>query len=328
LYPLRYSAASVSSSLSPRLRDRRVSPRRLLAGGVLLAVLAALGGVAIELWRFGRTRAAAAARVERQVRHNFDRMTTVLTRVAVGVAMDPDASRGLIAGPNAARNLFELVDRRLSEVGAAPDAVALTIYNTGGDALAWVGRPSDIRAPDRLAGPAAFFVTPSPLGLRLVHILPILDSDQHRVGSVAAEHVLSPAPETATIPASDYLLETPLGPASLRMRWEGAGDEPRPNAFLLHAPSGEPLVEVSMSPANLDAARYAWRRRVVAVVLAIAGITVLLLIGPVLDRRAAAPEAAEFLRSTAVALGLLAAGSTMFAFALAIELGQRPPPSA
>jgi signal transduction histidine kinase len=318
----------VPSSLSLTLRDRHVSPRRLFAGGVLLASLTALGGAAIELWRFGPNRAAAAARVEQQVRRNFDRMTTILTRVAVGVAMDPADAQGLMAGPDAARDLFELVDRRLSEVRSPPDAVALTIYNTGGDALAWAGRPSDIRAPDRLAGPAAFFVTPSPLGLRLVHILPILAPDQHRVGSVAAEHVLSPAPATATIPAGDYLLETPLGPASLRMRWELPGDEPRPNAFLLHAPSGEPLVEVSMSPADLDAARYAWRRRVAAVVFAIAGITVLLLIGPVLDRRAAAPEAAEFLRSTAVALGLLSAGSTMFACALAIELGRRPPPSA
>ena len=158
-----------------RLRDRHVSPRRLLAGGVLLASLAAVGGTAIELWRFGPNRAAAAARVEQQVRRNFDRMTTVLTRVAVGVAMDPEASRRLMAGPDAARALFELVDRRLSEVGAPPDAVALTIYNTAGDAQAWVGRPSDIRAPDRLSGPAAFFVTQTPLGLRLVHILPILD---------------------------------------------------------------------------------------------------------------------------------------------------------
>jgi signal transduction histidine kinase len=318
----------VSFPLSVRLRDRHVSPRRLLAGGVLLASLAALGGAAIELWRFGPNRAAAAARVEQQVRRSFDRMTAVLTRVATGVAMDPNAARALTAGPDAARDLFELVDRRLSEARTAPDAVALTIYNTGGAALAWVGRPSDIRVPERLAGPAAFFVAQTPLGLRLVHILPILATDQRRVGSVAAEHVLSPAPATATIPASDYLLETPLGPASLRMRWEGAGEEPRPNAFLLYAPAGEPLVEVSMSGDDLDAARHAWRRRVAAVVLAIAAITILLLIGPVLDRRAAATGAAEFLRSTSIALALFACGSLVFSCALAMELGQRPPPSA
>ena len=44
-----------------------------------------------------------------------------------------------------------------------------------------LGRPpSDIRALDRLSGPAAFFVTPSPLGLRLVHLVPILDAQKHR----------------------------------------------------------------------------------------------------------------------------------------------------
>ena len=305
----------MSTALFSRLRDRRVSSRRLAAIGVLLAVCAALGEGAIELWRFGSNQVAAAARVERQVRRNFDRMTDVLSRVTLGVAKDPDA----------ARDLFDLVDRRLSDVGPVADAVALTIYDTDGVALAWAGRPSEM-VSERLAGPSAFFVTPSPLGLRLVHILPIVAADQRRLGSVAAEYVLSPAP--ATIIASDFVLDTPLGPASLRMRWEIAGDEPRPNAFLLHAPSGEPLVEVSMSPADLDAARHAWRRSVSATVLTIAGLTILLLIGPILDRRAAAPGPAAFLRSTALALALLASGSLVFALALAMELGRRPPPSA
>ena len=83
-----------------------------------------------------------------------------------------------------------------------------------------------------------------------------------------------------------------------------------------------------MAPADLDAARQAWRRRVAAIVLTTAGLTLLLLIGPVLDRRAAAPDAAEFLRSTAIALALLASASIVFGLALAMELDRRPPPSA
>ncbi len=305
-----------------------MSPRRLLVSGLALALIAAVSGTVVELWRFGSTQAAAAARVEQEVRQSFDRMTAVLTRVALGVASDPAAARALSGGPEAARDLFELVDRRLSEAGTVPDTVAVTVYDRTGTALAWVGRPSDVRDEKRLAGPSAFFVAPSPLGLRLVHILPILSADQHRVGSVAAEHVLSPAPDTATIPATGYVLETPLGPASLRTRWEGAGDQPRENAFLLHAPGGEPLVEVSLSPENLRAVRRAWRRDVAAAVLIVAGITVLLLIGPLLDRRASAASSSEFLRATSAAIGLVAGASAIVLTAMTIEMGRRPPPSA
>jgi signal transduction histidine kinase len=294
----------------------------------VLALLAALVGGAIELWRFGRTQGAAAARVEQHVRRDFDGMTAVLTDLAAAVANDPTAARALNAGPDAAPDLFELVDRRLAQAKVPPDEIAITVYDTSGVARAWVGRPSDVRAPDRLNGPSAFFITPSPLGLRLVHILPIGAADQPRVGVVAAEYVLSPEPATATLTAGDSVLQTALGPALLRTRWEGAGDEPRANAFLLHAPSGEPLVEVSMAPATLDAARNAWRRGNAAIVVAIAGMTLLLLIGPGLDRRSSAVSARDFLRFTATSLGWLACGSLAFGSALAMQLGRRPPASA
>ena len=305
-----------------------MSSRRLLAGGLLAALIVAIGGAAIELWRFGRNHQTAAARLEQQVRRDFARMTGALTRVASGVVADPASAAALSAGPDAARVLFDVIDRRLSEAGTPADEVAVTIYDVGGVARAWVGRPSEVTESERLSGPAAFFMTPSPLGLRLVHVLPIVDAGQRRVGTVAAEYVLSPEPLAATFTGSDSLLETPFGPASLRMRWQGAGDEPRANAFLLHAPGGEPLVEVSMSPAQLAAARQAWRRRVGALLVVIAGITILLLIGPILDRRSATVNRAEFLRLTVRSLVWLACGSLAFAFALALELGRRPPASA
>jgi signal transduction histidine kinase len=318
----------VSFHLSSKLRERRVSSRRLLAGGALLVLLAALAGTGLELWRFGRTRASAASRVEQQVRHDFDRMTGVLTRVADGVAGDPAAARSLVAGPDAARDLFQVVDSQLAAASAPSDKIAVTVYDAGGVARAWVGRASDVRAPSRLSGPSAFFIPPSPLGLRLVHILPILADDQRRVGSVAVEYELSSTPATATLTAGNSVLETSLGPALLRTRWEGAGDESHPNAFLLRAPGGEPLLEVSMSSDSLDAARAMWRRRVAAVIVAIAGLTILLLIGPTLDRRSVSTNAPDFLRVTAIALAWLACGSVAFASVLALVLGRRPPSSA
>src|SRR4051812_19385790 len=242
--------------------------------------------------------------------------------------MDPEAARALARGPEAARDLFELLDRRLAQVDAAPDAIAVTVYDRTAVALAWVARPSDVGVSARLAGPSAFFVTRSPLGLRLVHVLPILEAGQRRLGSVVAEHALSPAPATATITSTGYELDTPVGPASLRTRAEGAGDRPRENAFLLRSPGGETLVEVSLSPGTLDNARRTWRRQLVAALLGIVALTVLLLIGPVLDRRAAATTAGDFLRATTISLVLLAAGSLVIGIALAIELGRRPPPNA
>jgi signal transduction histidine kinase len=299
-----------------------------LAAGLVLALVTAAAGALFELWRFGATDATAAARVEQHVRRDFDRMIGVLSRVASAIANDPAAARGLAAGPDAARDLFDLIDRRLPEAEVSAEAIAVTIYEArGGTALAWVGRPSDI-VPDRLSGPSAFFVTPSPLGLRLVHVRPITGPDERRLGSVAVEHGLSPAPVSAAIAPTDFELPTPLGPASLRMRWEGAGDAPRANAFLLRAPGGEPLVEVSISPGDIDRARRAWRRAVGAAVLSVVGITILLLIGPALDRRSTAKAPREFVRSTAIALALLAGGSVAFWGAFALENGQRASPAA
>ena len=80
---------------------------------------------------------------------------------------------------------------------------------------------------------------------------------------------------------------------------------------------GETLVEVSLLPDTLDTARRTWRRHVAAALLWIAGITILLLIGPVLDRRAQAPAARNFLRSTGLSLLLLAVGSAVIGVALA-----------
>jgi signal transduction histidine kinase len=324
LYLLRYSADSVSSPFSARIRDRTVNWRRLLAAGLIAAVLTALAGAVFEFWRFGASSAAASARLERQVRRDFDRMAGVLLRVASGVATDPAAARALVAGPDAARDLFDLVDRRVSDAQAEVDDVAATIYDMHGTARAWAGRPSDIRVPDRLTGPAAFFVAPSPLGLRLVHVQPVVDAQDHRVGSIAVEHVLSPASAAATITASDFVMPTPLGPASLRMRWEGAGGDVRENAFLLRAPGGDPLVEVSMTPDEIENARARLRQEIAGAVLAVIGMTLLLLIGPLLDRRADATQPSSYLGATAAAIGLVVLSAAAIWASVGLIAGERP----
>jgi signal transduction histidine kinase len=283
-----------------RLRDRRVSWRRLLAGGLAATAAAGLIGGALELWRFGSSDEAAAANVERHVRVEFDRMLADLSRVAAGVAGDPAAAAGLSPSAPDVRQLFDLLDRRVAPKDT--ERIAVTIYNAAGDARAWVGRPSDDISGINVR---PFFVRQSPLGLRLMHVVSIGGSDS-RLGSVAVEHVLSPAP-APTIVNAEWQLPTPLGPAALRMPL--AGDRPGPGAFLLQDPSGAALVEASAPPATLQRSREHWRRSVAAAVLALLAVTLFLQIGPLLDRRSVARTAAGVIRTTAAAVALVLAGA-------------------
>ncbi len=310
------------------VRQRHVSWRRLLAAGLLAAAAAGLAGGALEVWRFGDTDRAAASRVEAQVRDRFARMTGALARVGSRIASDPAAARALPSGADAARTLFDLVAAARDQEDEA-ESISVTVYDgPSGVARAWAGRPSDIPAdrvtgPDR-EGPTSYFVTPSPLGLRLVYVAPIAGPDQRRLGAVAVEHVLSPAPAAAMIAAANWVLPTPIAPVSLRTRYEGAGDQPRAGAFVVRAPDGDPLVEASVAPADLQRARERWRHRVIAAVLGLAGLTILLLIGTVLDHRATVREPRPYVRSTMLILLLIAAGGVALWQAWAIAIGRAP----
>ena len=172
--PPRDSAAGRAPAGPPATPQQPKSVRRLLAIGLAAALLAGAIGGAWELWRFGTDTAASARRVEAGVQRDFSRMTDVLSRVAADVAGDPDSARALIAGADAQRALFDVLDRHTGGQADDSNLLSVTIYDAGGAARAWMGRPSDIRATSA----ADYFVTPSPLGLRLVHVAPIADRGQ------------------------------------------------------------------------------------------------------------------------------------------------------
>ena len=296
------------------LRPRRVSARRLLSAGLLSAILVAAGGLLLEWYRFGTSTAGAVERAEADVRRRFDDMTTLLGRVASAIAADPEAAQALQAEYDTARALFDAVERQ-SLAAVERSDIAVTVYDKfGSNAVAWAGRPSDLLPKERLHGPGGWFVTQSPLGLRLVHVLPIGPGD--RLGVVAVEHPLAPPPAGGTIALADYELPTPIGPASLRLQYEGAGDRSRANSFTLHAPGGGILLDASFTEAQIATARTEWRRGVLAAVLVVFAITLLLLIGPVLDRRAAAPSVARYLADTAAAAALVLGVATLIWAAL------------
>jgi signal transduction histidine kinase len=308
------------------MRMRHVSWRRLLIVGLSLAAAATVAGFAIEWVRFGATAEQSVERVDTEIRREFGEMTSLLATLANTIAADGDtvralrAARSLQSEPEAARALFDVLDRRLRAVKGRAD-VAVTVYDfPEGVARAWAGRPSDI--PDeRIRTPRSWFVTQSPQGLRLVHVLPVSGGDDAPLGVVAAEHALSPAPAAASIAPADYVLPTKFGPASLRLGIEGAGEQPSSAGLLLRAPGGEVLVEASVSSEQLARARASWRRQVMAVVLGILSLTMLVLVGPLLDRRAAArpPRAAANL--TIFAVALIAAGTAVGWAALDAALG-------
>ena len=288
-------------------RERQVSWRRLIAAGLTAAGIVLGAGFATELWRFGSTDDATAARVEADVQADFSAMTQGLARVASSVASNPTAATSLDAGENGQRALFDLLrDARLGR-GSTRD-VAITVYDARGAARAWAGRPSDL-PQGRISGASDFFVTPSPLGLRLVYVQPILAPPARRVGSVAAEDILSPTPAAASMAPVEFTLSNPIAPVSLRTRYEGAGDNVTDGAFLLRAPDGDAVAEAAVPPGAVRRARDAWRAMVHAQALAAGGITLLLLIGPLLDRRTAGREARRFVTDTLLASALLVGGA-------------------
>ena len=156
----------------------------------------------------------------------------------------------------------------------------------------------------------------SALGLRLVQMFPIAGADGRRLGSVAAEHVLSRAVAGAAIAPGEESLPTPLAPVSFRLRSEGAGEQQRPGAFVLRTADNETLVEATVAAPDLDRARVEWRRTVVAWVVVILGVTVLLLTGPLLDGRNHARATRRYVGLTAAASALLVLGATAIWFGL------------
>ncbi|HEX5478385.1 MAG TPA: HAMP domain-containing sensor histidine kinase [Dehalococcoidia bacterium] len=302
-------------NISPPVRHTRirtVSPRRLTAVGVLVAIAVGAAGFGLELRRFGRDEAAAARHVQARVRATFSAMTASLQQVAGTLAASQVVRRGMAAGADdeRARALFDQAGVVLDADDNAQRAV--TIYDPSGTAKAWAGRPSEIPT-DRITGPAALFVIPSPLGLRLVYVQPIVagPSDTVRLGSVAVEQALSPAPAASTITATDWVMPTAIAPVSLRTRVGTPGPPSAFGTFAIRGPDGGVLLEAAVTRADLAHARALWRRRVVAAMVGVLGLTLLLLAGPLLDRRGAARRARAHVGLTAALTGTIAAGCVL-----------------
>jgi signal transduction histidine kinase len=278
--------------------------RRLLVTGATLAALVMGVGLLLELVRFGRTDAAAFARVEAEVTRELEAMSGELRVRAVTIAAGGDRIAAAARGDDAATSdLFAAVE------AAHPlhdDRVAITVYGPASGALAWSDGPAEDLPLDRVGGPEALFAAQGTLGLRLVYLTPVIAADGTRIGAVAAERILVPALGVEAGGATREL-DSRLAPVQLVTRFEGAGESPAPNTFVLHATTGEVLLEGHVDPAALAAARARFRRAVFGVTGLVLALTLALLTGPILDARQRASKVPRALWLTAIALAAVAA---------------------
>jgi signal transduction histidine kinase len=282
--------------------SRRSTPWQVLAAaGLSMALATLLAGRALERLWFPAEPAAGAARLEREVRSKFAALERDLAARVDALVTTPGLG-GLVAdGPLAAGRLFDALDARSSA-----GSVDVSVYGADGIALAWHGRPSSL-TDDRLTGPAALLVTPGALGLRLVRVEPVFAGEgapPRRVGTIAAEALVSPPRDVAGARNGAYLLETRAGPVLLRPPSDDTAPTAVGDGFVLRAPSGEILVEVEATPRAAGRARAAWRGRVEAAALLVLALTLLVSAAPLADRRTRATRPGPYAGAVA---GLAAA---------------------
>ena len=258
---------------------------RFLAWFLAAVAIAAASGAAYEYWRLGWTRPQAAQRVAGAVRSSFSALAARLDGETETLVRQGDLIRQAALDTGAARRLFESIRTTSPEV-------SITVYSAEGEPLAWAGRPSDlVRAV--VTGPGALRVAPGASGPRLFRVQPVLDGSseaRRRVGTVVAECPLPSAGAPPGMGRADVVWPTALVDVPLRARYQGAGADPQPNAFVLTDSAGKALLEGRVDDAAVAAARRLVRRRTAAALLGICALFCAWLVGPILDWRRGAPS--------------------------------------
>ena len=295
-----------------------------------VAIVAFLGAATVigVAWatdplRFATSPQATFLEVEREVRGRFAQVTTALIDGTAQVADHPEVVQRL-GNPGAAlTSLFDLT------ATIASDGLDVTVYDNSGAPRAWSGHPSELPR-ERILGDGGLFVTAGRTGLRLVHLEPIRghgDGPQpaDRIGSVAAERVLSPIDGFASgnepFPIDSRRAPVTLQPASGDASTTSAAADGS-GRFVLASPGGEPLLEVAVTANDPDTARARWwqtaRRWLLAAVAALLLLAALpeLILAP---RRAA--------RQVAVRRTILGAAGLVGASVILWTLGARAEPA-
>lgn len=301
---------------------RRVT--RIALGGLLTAAAVLAAGTLLTRNILGADDDEARVRIQTEVRSAFDVMTRALQQAAAEAQSPADlrqATREDREGTVAATRLFERASAIVE--ARAPIDLALTIFGADGRPLAWAGRATELPA-DRLRARDAWFLAPEELGLRLVYVTSI-DQDAAVVGRIAVERPLdvlrgdgSGVNRRGNCNGRDaFCFPTRLGPVTIRLPGEGARPSARGSngetpddlvTFDVETPSGEPLFTAAIRSEDLAATRARWWRATTSTALMVIAVTLLLIIGPLLDWRNHARTARTYALASCLVAGLIIAG--------------------
>lgn len=286
--------------------------RWVVTGATILAVVLAVGGGVFERVWFGPDDATATEWVRAAVRRDIDDRARTLRAAALALSGQRQLAEALSARPSDAEAIFALLDRLRDQ--RFLDDGAITVYGADGVPVAWRGRPSPLPA-SRLGGPAALFVAPGALGLRIVWVDPIVvdpaGAVPRRIGTIAAERLLSPNEGLEPPLQNDYRLATTLSAVILRPRFAGGGGEPTRSRWLVTSPTGEPLVEAELVAGDLATTRSAWRRLWTGAALSALTLAVLVLAVPIWSRLRRRRDVGGYLRDFSWLVSVLVVGRVL-----------------
>ncbi len=260
----------------PWVRLRAIALVGIVCSGVALTIGWMSAGIVL-----GSTMTTARQRVESRVRTTFTDLANGLRRTALPFEQAEVVDAAARGDATAIRGLFDRSAAALA--GDADDALALSIYSTAGQPIAWAGRPSDIPS-DRLGGGQAWFLAQGALGLRLIYVAPVTGRDGRRVGTVSTERsldVAAPGPDDA----GEFVLASTTTPVSIELTFEGGRTVAEPGRFDVVDPAGNRLLTASVADADLARTERRWNRATVSAALIGGAITLLLLCGPVVGWR-------------------------------------------
>jgi signal transduction histidine kinase len=264
----------------PRFVGR--AARRVVAWTGICALLVAGIGIAGERMQFGADFAAARERIAADIHGQFAELASSLDQVIDRVRQEPSLTAAVSArDTTATRELFARLSA--AETSLNLQGVALTVYALDARPIAWAGRPSTLPT-ERITGPPALFLAPSPAGPRLTRVVPVPDPADaaRRLATIVAEAPLAQSPVN---PSSDeFVLRTSVIPVPLRLTFE-SGPNPPDTAIVIRDSSGLPLARADVAPQEVAAARDGWRQRVIAIEMAVLIAALLLCTGPLLDWR-------------------------------------------
>ena len=186
--------------------------------GVGVLVLGMVAERAFVGWSDADARRRALERVSARVAH----VDTALTKVARDLAGRSEVIAGMTGDLPAVRQLFDLL--RDEGEGHVIGGLAITVYDARSVPRAWYGRPAELPRNLIETQPVGFAES-GPVGLRLVHVEPVVESTidrestSRRLGAVVVERVLWSA-NAATEATPGTWAKTPAGRVLVRATGE------------------------------------------------------------------------------------------------------------